>query len=176
MRYSIYGHCPKTDSDNYFIAPSAELIGDVRLGDQASVWFQTVIRADMDKIVIGNRSNVQDACMLHVDKGFPLHLGEGVTVGHKVLLHGCTIGDNSLIGMNATIMNGVTIGKNCIIGAGALLTEHSQIPDNSLVLGVPAKVVKPVTEAQITMIRESAAHYVDNALSYRHELNKLDML
>lgn len=175
MRYAINGHCPKTESDEYFIAPSADLIGEVILGHGASVWFQCVLRADNAAINIGRNSNIQDGSIIHVDPGFPATIGEGVTVGHKVMLHGCTIGDNSLIGMNATVLNGAKIGKNCVIGAGSLITENKEIPDNSLVMGVPGKVVKQIADDQVEMLKQSASHYVKNGELYRHELNKIDV-
>ena len=174
MRYSIDGHCPKTATERFFIAPSADLIGDVRIGDNASIWFQSMIRADMDSVTIGANSNVQDGCVIHVDTGYPVRIGEGVTVGHRVMLHGSEIGDNCLIGMSATLLNGVKIGDNCIIGAGTLLTENTEIPANSLVFGSPGRVVKATTEQQLEMIRQSASHYVESALRYRQSLNKLD--
>lgn len=170
MKYKINKLAVTTTTERYFIAPSADVIGNVQLGDQASIWFQSVLRGDKDKISIGDRSNIQDGSILHVDEGFPLTIGNDVTVGHKVMLHGCQIGDNSLIGMNATILNGVKIGKNCIIGAGSLLTEGKQIPDNSLVMGVPGKVVKTVNEEQIALLKASAAHYVDNAQDFQQNL------
>jgi len=174
MRYSIDGHCPKTSTERFFIAPSADLIGDIHIGDNVSIWFQCMIRADMDRVSVGDNSNLQDACVIHVDKGYPVSIGRGVTVGHKVMLHGCEIGDNSLIGMNATLLNGVKIGDNCIIGAGTLLTENTVIPDNTLVFGSPGKVVKQTSAEQQALIRQSAIHYVENALRYRQSLNKLD--
>ena len=174
MRYAIKGRPPVTATDEYFIAPSADLIGDITIGNRVSIWFQVVIRADMDSVTIGESSNIQDGTIMHVDEGFPINIGRGVTIGHKVMLHGCNIGDNSLIGMNATVLNGVKIGKNCIIGAGSLITENKDIPDNSLVMGVPGKVVKQLTDEQVLQLKESAAHYVKNGEFYRQSLSKLD--
>lgn len=175
MQYAINGHCPKTATDNYFIAPSADLIGNIEIGDGVSIWFQCVLRGDNDKITLGEKSNIQDGTIIHVDEGVPCTIGSGVTVGHKVMLHGCTIGDNTLIGMNATVLNGAVIGKNCVIGAGALITEGKEIPDNSLVMGAPGKIVKQVTEQQAEMLKASAAHYVNNGENYRHHLNKVNL-
>ena len=174
MQYAINGHCPKTLTDDYFIAPSADVIGDVEIGDKVSIWFQCVLRGDNDTISIGAGTNIQDGSIIHVDDGVPCKIGEGVTVGHKVMLHGCTIGDNTLIGMNATVLNGAIIGKNCIIGAGALITEGKEIPDNSLVMGAPGKVVKQVTQEQAELLKASSAHYVGNGENYRHHLSKMN--
>jgi len=174
MRYAIKGHSPITKTDDYFIAPSADLIGNVTIENNVSIWFQVVIRADMDEVIIGADSNIQDGSIIHVDEGYPVHIGDGVTVGHKVMLHGCKIGNNSLIGMNATILNGAQIGDNCIIGAGTLITENKQIPDNSLVMGVPGKVVKQLTQEQIEQLKLSSTHYVNNGQRYRQTLKKLD--
>src|SRR5690606_14143710 len=124
-----------------FVAPNAVLVGDVVLGPEVGVWFGVVARGDNERIAIGARSNVQENCVLHTDMGFPLTIGENCTIGHSAILHGCTIGDNSLIGMGATVLNGAKIGKNCLIGANALVTEGKEIPDNSLVVGAPRKVV-----------------------------------
>jgi carbonic anhydrase/acetyltransferase-like protein (isoleucine patch superfamily) len=172
MKYKIKNLAIKYRGEQNFIAPSADVIGDVTLGDEASIWFQCVLRADKDSITIGDRSNIQDGSILHVDKGFPLYIGNDVTVGHKVMLHGCFIDDNSLVGMNATILNGAKIGKNCVIGAGSLITEGKQIPDNSLVMGVPGKVVKTVSDEQIQLLKESAKHYVENAQDFLNHLEE----
>lgn len=155
---------------NVFIAANATLIGSVELADHVSVWFNCVLRADNDVIRIGANSNIQDGSVLHVDPGTPLTIGEGVTVGHKVMLHGCEIGDHSLIGINAVVLNRAKIGKHCIIGANALVPEGMEIPDNSLVLGSPGKIVKEIHEGQRAMLQMSAMHYVDNGKRYRSEL------
>jgi carbonic anhydrase/acetyltransferase-like protein (isoleucine patch superfamily) len=149
-----------------FVAPSADVMGSVLIEENASVWFQVVIRGDNDLITIGPDSNVQDASVLHTDAGIRLTLGRGVTVGHKVMLHGCEIGDYSLIGMNAVVLNRAKIGKHCLIGANALITEGKQIPDGSVVMGSPGKVIRETTEAERRVLEGSAAHYVQNARNY----------
>ena len=151
-------------------APTATLIGKVRLQARASVWFGAVLRGDNELIDIGEDSNVQDGTVMHTDMGSPLTLGRGVTVGHNAMLHGCTVGDYSLIGINAVILNGARIGKHCIIGANALIPEGKEIPDGSLVMGSPGKVVRELTEQQMRMLEASAAHYVHNAQRYAREL------
>lgn len=165
MKYKLNGKSPK-HPESCFIAQSADLIGDVELAENVSIWFQTVLRADNDKITIGSNTNIQDASVIHVDAEHPVHIGENVTVGHKVMLHGCTIGNNSLIGMGAIILNGAQIGNNCIIGAGALVTENKIIEDNSIVMGSPAKVVKQVSAEQAEMLKLSAKHYSDKIKEY----------
>lgn len=157
-----------------WIAPSAELIGKVRLEAGSSVWFGAILRGDNELIHIGENSNVQDGSVLHTDMGYPLTLGRGVTVGHKVMLHGCTVGDHSLVGINAVILNGAKIGKYCIIGANSLIPEGKVIPDGSLVMGSPGKVVRELTEEQKKMLEASAAHYVHNARRYARELERDD--
>lgn len=154
----------------HFIAESAVVIGSVLLKRNASVWFNAVIRGDNELITIGENSNVQDGSVLHTDPGFPLVIGSDVTIGHKVMLHGCTIGDGTLIGINAVVLNGARIGKHCLIGANALITEGKEIPDGSLVMGSPGKVVKALSEAQIQGLKMSAAHYVENGKRYQREL------
>lgn len=151
-------------------APTATLIGKVRLQARASVWFGAVLRGDNELIDIGEDSNVQDGTVMHTDMGSPLTLGRGVTVGHNAMLHGCTVGDYSLIGINAVILNGARIGKHCIIGANALIPEGKEIPDGSLVMGSPGKVVRELSEQQMHMLEASAAHYVHNAQRYAREL------
>ena len=153
-----------------WIAPNATLVGKVRLEAGASVWFGAVLRGDNELIHIGEQSNVQDGTVMHTDMGFPLTLGKGVTIGHNAMLHGCTVGDYSLIGINAVILNGAKIGKNCIIGANALIAEGKEIPDGSLVMGSPGKVVRELSEAQKKMLEGSAAHYVHNAQRYARDL------
>jgi len=155
--------------DDYFIAHNATVIGSVILENNASVWFNCVIRGDNDPITIGENSNVQDGSVLHTDAGIPLLIGKNVTIGHKVMLHGCEIGDNSLIGINAVILNRAKIGKNCIIGANALIPEGKVIPDNSLVMGSPGKVVKELSEQQVAMLQMSALHYVENFKRYKRD-------
>lgn len=172
MKYELDGKRPVIDN-SCFVAPSADLIGSVIMAENSSVWFNCVLRADNEPITIGKNSNIQDGSVLHVDKGWPINISDNVTVGHKVMLHGCTIGNNSLIGMNAVILNGVQVGKNCVIGANALLTENMQIPDGSMVLGSPAKVVKELNEEQIEMLKKSAEHYVYNANAYQSTLTQI---
>lgn len=151
-----------TAAGDYFVADSATVIGTVMLGADASVWFGAVVRGDNDLITIGPGSNVQDLSVLHTDPGYPLTIGRDCTIGHKVMLHGCSIGDNSLIGINAVILNGATIGRNCLIGAGSLIAENKIIPDGSLVMGVPGKVIRQLTEEQIAGLTRSAEGYVRN--------------
>lgn len=153
-----------------FVAPGAVLIGAVIVGRDASVWFGTVIRADNEVITIGEETNIQDNCVLHADPGIPLQIGCGVTVGHGAILHGCVIGDHSLIGMGSVVSNRARIGSHCLVGARSLVTEGQEIPDRSLVMGSPARVIRPVTEAQMESIRRSAAKYVAQGSRYRADL------
>jgi carbonic anhydrase/acetyltransferase-like protein (isoleucine patch superfamily) len=146
----------------FWIAPTATVLGHVRLADQASVWFGAVLRGDNELITIGERSNVQDLCVIHTDMGFPATIGSDCTIGHRAILHGCTIGDTSLVGMGAIILNGAVIGKNCLIGAGALVPEKRVIPDGSLVLGSPGKVARTLDAEAIAMLGRSATNYVAN--------------
>ena len=169
MNYRLGDFCVETHPDSW-VAPNATLVGKVRLEEGASVWFNAVLRGDNELILVGKHSNVQDGTVMHTDMGYPLTLGTGVTIGHNAMLHGCTVGDYSLIGINAVILNGAKIGKHCIIGANALIGEGKEIPDGSLVMGSPGKVVRELTEAQKRMLEASAAHYVHNAQRYRREL------
>ncbi|MGH8493931.1 MAG: gamma carbonic anhydrase family protein [Moraxellaceae bacterium] len=173
MRYSLGDRRIETRGD-YFIADSADVIGSVVLENNASVWFNAVVRGDCDLITIGENSNVQDGSVLHADIGVPLLIGRNVTIGHKVMLHGCTIGDNSLIGINAVILNGAKIGKYCIIGANALIPEGKEIPDFSLVMGSPGKVVREIGDAQKAMLEMSALHYVENFKRFKRDLRRED--
>ena len=150
-----------------FIAEGARIVGDVTIGKDSSVWFNAVLRGDEDRIVVGEGSNIQDNCVIHCGQGYSTIVGNGVTVGHLALLHGCTIGDNTLIGMHSTIMNGAVIGKNCVIGAGSLVTTGTVIPDNSLAFGRPAKIVRSVTEKEIESNRYDADFYMKEAAEYR---------
>lgn len=172
MLYQLANNRPEIEEDVY-IAPGAHIIGKVKLCTASSVWFNAVLRADCDQITIGPGSNIQDGSVLHTDKGLPLTLGEGVTVGHKAMLHGCTIGDYSLVGINAVILNAANIGKHCVIGANSLVTENMQIPDYSLVLGSPAKVVKTLSTEQAALLRKSAQHYQQNAQHFATNLQAL---
>lgn len=149
-----------------FIADTARVFGKVHLGDQVSVWFGAVIRGDADEISIGKESNIQDNAIVHADEGVPCTIGNGVTVGHAAIVHGCTVGDHSLIGMRATVMNGAIIGRFCVIGAHTLITEGKEIPDYSLVMGSPGKIIKTLTVEEAERIKQSAAHYVQNAADY----------
>ncbi len=152
-------------------APSADLIGDVRLGERASIWFGAVIRADNTPIIVGAESNIQDGAVCHSDADFPLVIGARVTVGHQAILHGCTIADDCLIGMGARILNGATIAGECIVGAGALVTEGKTFPAGSLIVGVPARVIRPLTDPERQMLRLSAAHYAEKAAHYSAALS-----
>lgn len=169
MKYSLGNDRVEMASDAW-IADTAAVIGKVRLEAGANVWFGAVLRGDMELILIGEHSNVQDGAVMHTDSGFPLTLGKGVTVGHNAMLHGCTVGDYSLVGINAVVLNGAKIGKHCIIGANALVPEGKEIPDGSLVVGSPCKVVRELTDQQKKMLELSAAHYVHNAQRYRRDL------
>ncbi|RYH03152.1 gamma carbonic anhydrase family protein [Salipiger sp. IMCC34102] len=171
--YALGDHRPEIAEDAW-IAPGCHLIGRVTLHARANVWFGTTMRGDNEPIVIGEGSNVQENCVLHTDMGFPLTVGEGCTIGHKAMLHGCAIGDNSLIGMGATVLNGARIGRNCLIGAGALITEGKEIPDGSLVMGAPGKVVRQLDAGAIEALRASALHYVDNAARFAQELKVIE--
>tara|TARA_Y100000296_G_scaffold60925_1_gene70636 strand:- start:3300 stop:3824 length:525 start_codon:yes stop_codon:yes gene_type:complete len=173
MRYKLGTTSPQVH-DNTFIAPGAHVIGNVELKAGASVWFNAVIRGDMDKITVGENTNIQDGSVLHTDAGIPLKLGKGVTVGHKVMLHGCEIGDYSLVGINAVILNGAKIGKYCIIGANALITENMEIPDYSLVVGAPGKVIRTMDESVESKLKGSANHYVENGKNYKTTLHPID--
>ena len=155
-----------------FIAPTAALIGSVVLHPHASIWFNCVARGDNEPITIGENSNVQDGCILHTDPGFPLDIHKGVTVGHKVMLHGCSIGEGSLIGMNCVILNGVKIGRDCLIGANTLLTQGKEIPDRSLVMGSPGKIIRELNDKEVSEIRETAMRYVANSKRYLEQLKQ----
>lgn len=170
MRYRLGDFRVQQDDDTPYVAPTATLIGNVSLGSHSSVWFNVVARGDTELIRIGPRSNVQDGCVLHADPGLPLHIGVGCTIGHMVMLHGCTIGDHTLVGIGAIVLNGAKIGSRCIIGAGALIPEGKEIPDHSVVLGAPGKVVRQTTEADVQRQDYGAEHYVFNGQRLRREL------
>lgn len=172
MIYALRDLTPELHTDTW-VAPDANVIGRVRLLAGASVWFTATLRGDNEWIEIGAGSNVQEGSTLHTDIGYPLTIGRDCTIGHNVILHGCTIGDETLIGMGATVLNGARIGKNCLIGAGALITEGKEIPDGSLVMGAPGKVVRALDEAAIQRLRFSARHYQDNMRRYRQGLRAL---
>ena len=150
-------------TDRTYIAPGAVVLGDIELAEDCSIWYNAVVRADRAPIRIGRGSNVQDNCVVHVDTGYPVTIGEGVTIGHGAIVHGCSIGNNTLIGMGAILLNGCQIGSNCMIGAGALVTQNAVIPDNSLVVGNPGKIRREVTPEEAAGIRENAAHYLEEA-------------
>jgi carbonic anhydrase/acetyltransferase-like protein (isoleucine patch superfamily) len=153
-----------------WVAPSADLIGDVRLGSRCSVWFGAVIRADNTPIIIGDDSNIQDGAIGHSDPGAPLTVGARVTVGHMAILHGCTVGDGALIGMGARVLNGAVIGTRCLVGAGALVTEGKSFEPGMLIVGAPARVLRPLSEQELAMLEMSAAHYAEKAAHYARSL------
>ncbi|MFM9880302.1 MAG: gamma carbonic anhydrase family protein [Burkholderiaceae bacterium] len=171
--YQLDQHRPALAAGAW-VAGSAEVMGNVHLGAQASVWFGAVVRGDTETITIGQRSNIQDLSVLHADIGCPLTIGDDVTVGHQVMLHGCSIGNNSLIGIGAVVLNRARIGKNSIVGAHSLVTEGKEFPDNSLIMGSPAKVVRTLDDAAAAKITESAQHYVHNAERFRKGLTRID--
>ncbi|HBJ98587.1 MAG TPA: gamma carbonic anhydrase family protein [Delftia acidovorans] len=170
--YELDGVAPEVAASAWG-ADSAEVMGNVQLAEDASIWFGAVLRGDCESISIGEGSNIQDASVLHADLGKPLVVGRHVTVGHQVMLHGCTIGDESLIGIGAVVLNGAKIGRNCLVGAGALITEGKEFPDGSMIIGSPAKAVRQLTPEQIEGLRRSAQHYVDNARRFKTGLRKL---
>jgi carbonic anhydrase/acetyltransferase-like protein (isoleucine patch superfamily) len=171
--YAIEDIAPELPNADFWIAPTATLIGRVRLLPNASVWFGAVLRGDNDWIIVGQNSNVQDNSVIHTDPGQPVVIGANVTVGHNVILHSATVGDNSLIGMGSTLLNGARIGRNCLIGANTLISEGKDIPDNSLVVGSPGRVVRQLADEQIAMLTTSAEIYVQNYQRFRDELREL---
>lgn len=170
MIYSLGEHHVETDGDQYFVAPSADVIGRVVLGTDANVWFGAIIRGDGNTIRIGARTNVQDTAVIHVDDDAPTNIGDDVTIGHGATVHGCTVGDFSLIGIGATVLSHAVIGEYCIVGAGALITERKQFPDRSLIIGAPARIARDVTDDEVEILRESAAHYAELGRKYRSQL------
>jgi carbonic anhydrase/acetyltransferase-like protein (isoleucine patch superfamily) len=170
--YRLGDHAPQI-ANNAFVAPEATLIGDVAIGERATIWFGAVIRGDNEPIRVGADTSVQECAALHTDMGFPLNIGAGVTVGHQAVLHGCTVGEGSLIGIQAVVMNGAVIGRQCLVGAGAIVTEGKQFPDRSLILGAPAKVVRQLTDQDIAKLANSAADYVARGERYRAQLQRL---
>jgi carbonic anhydrase/acetyltransferase-like protein (isoleucine patch superfamily) len=172
--YELDGQRPDLPADErYWVAESAVVIGTVRIKRDASVWYGASLRGDNEWVEIGERSNIQENCILHTDIGFPLTVGAGCTIGHSVILHGCTIADDSLIGMGAIVLNGVKIGRHCLVGAGAVVTEGKEFPDNSLIVGAPARAVREVNEKILQLIAESADFYVNNWQRYRKGLKKI---
>jgi carbonic anhydrase/acetyltransferase-like protein (isoleucine patch superfamily) len=173
--YKIDGVSPKLpESARFWIAPDAQIIGRIDLKEDANIWFGCVLRGDNEWITVGARTNIQDNSILHTDMGFPLDIGADCTIGHGVILHGCSIGDNSLIGMGSTILNGAKIGRNCLVGANALILENKEYPDNSLIVGSPAKVIRTLGEDIVASNLESAKHYVENAYRYARTLEPTD--
>lgn len=172
MIYALGDYVPQL-GDHGFVAPDASVIGQVVAGRDVSVWFNAVLRGDNDTITIGDGTNIQDGAVLHVDPGVPLSIGKRVTIGHKAMVHGCNIGDNSLVGINAVVLNNAVIGKNCLIGANALVTEKMQIPDGSLVLGSPAKIVRPVGDDALAMMAAGAQSYIDKIDYYMKQLRNV---
>ena len=172
--YALDGVSPHyVDEGSAYVAPGAMIIGKVNIGVNANIWPYVVIRGDNEPIVVGDNSNVQEHSLLHTDPGFPIMIGVGCTIGHRAILHGCVIGDNSLIGMGAIVLNGAKIGNNCLVGAGALVTEGKEFPDGSLIVGSPAKVVRALSEAEIARLAVSAAHYVANGRRFKSGLSEI---
>lgn len=173
--YALDGKRPILPTlDRVFIAPDAHVIGDIALHEDVGIWFGAVLRGDNERITIGARSNIQEGAMLHTDMGFPLHVGADCTIGHHAILHGCTIGEGSLIGMGATILNGAKIGKHCLVGANALVTEGKEFPDYALIVGAPAKLVRTLDAEAAERLKQSAASYVVNARRFAAGLTRLD--
>ena len=170
MIYDLQQRHTEIRGGGHFIAPNATVIGSVLLDDQSSVWFNAVLRGDNDLITVGPESNIQDGAVLHTDPGIRLTLGRGVTVGHKAMLHGCEVGDYSLIGINAVVLNGARIGKHCLIGANALIPEGMEVPDGSLVVGSPGSIKRELSDEHRKHLELSARHYVENAARYREHL------
>ncbi|MCX2781592.1 gamma carbonic anhydrase family protein [Microbulbifer thermotolerans] len=170
MLYKLGDKEPQLEGEGHYVAPGAQVVGNVRMLGHSSVWFNAVVRGDSDPITIGAYSNVQDGAVLHTDPGLPLTIGNGVTIGHKAMLHGCSVGDYSLVGINAVVLNGARIGKCCIIGANALVTENTEIPDYSLVLGSPGKVVRSLDESTFELLKASSDHYVANGKRFAEQL------
>ncbi len=172
--YELDGQGPDLPADgNYFIADTADVIGKIRLKSQASVWFGAVLRGDNEWIEIGEGSNVQDNCTCHTDKGFPLTIGTNCTIGHNVILHGCTIEDGALVGMGSIVMNGARIGKNSIVGAGSVITEGKEYPENSLIIGSPARVIRTLSPEQVTAMGSAARFYAANGPRFKQGMRKI---
>jgi len=170
--YQLGDEAPDIDPTAW-VADSAQVIGAVTMAENSSVWFGVVVRGDSDHITIGRNSNIQDGSVLHADRGVPLYIGDNVTVGHQAMLHGCTIGEGSLIGIQAVVLNGAKIGRDCLVGAGALVTEGKEFPDGSLIMGTPAKVVRTLTPQQIAGMQRGTTHYVENARRFAAGLKKI---
>lgn len=174
MIYRLEDRVPVLEGDGQYIADNATIIGNVRLKEAVSVWFGSVLRGDNDWIIVGAHSNIQDGCVLHTDPGIPLQIGDSVTVGHKVMLHGCTIGDNSLIGIGSTILNSAKIGSNSIVGANSLVTEGKEFPDGVLLVGSPARVIRDLNDDEIQFNSASAKHYVENGRRFLNHLQSCE--
>lgn len=173
--YALGSLRPQTPpKGSYWVAPDANVIGQVEIGDEVGIWFGVTLRGDNEPIRLGARTNIQENVVIHVDPGFPVTIGEGCTIGHGAIIHGCTIGENSLIGMGATVLNGAKIGRNCLVGANALVTEGKEFPDNSLIVGAPAKAIRTLDDAAVEGLKRSAAHYVKNWRRYAADLTRLD--
>lgn len=173
--YALGEHAPTLpDDDRYWVAPDAHVMGRVEIGPDVGIWFGATLRGDNEPIVLGARTNIQEGTIVHTDPGKPVQIGEGCTIGHGAIIHGCTIGNNSLIGMGATVLNGAVIGHNCLVGANALVTEGKVFPDNSLIVGSPARVVRTLDEEQIAGLRKSAEGYVLNWKRFKADLRRID--
>jgi len=173
MIFEFDGRIPQVDP-GCFVAPTAAVIGSVFIGPEASIWFGVVLRGDHETITVGAGSNIQDGAVLHADPGFPLQIGAGVTVGHQAMLHGCTIGDGSLVGINAVILNGAVIGRNCLIAANALVTERMQVPDGAVVMGAPGRVQRIMDDERRAVLARNALHYISNGRMFRERLRRID--
>jgi carbonic anhydrase/acetyltransferase-like protein (isoleucine patch superfamily) len=171
--YRLDGIAPSISEESCWIAPSADIIGRVELLDGVSVWFGAVLRGDNEPVRVGARTNIQEFVVVHTDPGFPVEIGEGCTIGHRAIVHGATVGANTLIGMGAIILNGARIGRNCLVGAGSLIAENKEIPDNSLVIGAPARIVRKLGDAEIEALRRSAEAYVGNARRFAAGLERV---
>ena len=174
MKFDLGEHSVETDGDNFYIAETAIVLGKVKLCTDASVWFGAVLRGDTELVTIGEGSNVQDGAVIHTDIGFPVDIGKDVTVGHQAMLHGCTIGDGSLIGINAVVLNGAKIGSGCLIASNALVTEGMEVPDGSLVMGSPGKIKGSLDDDKRNGLLLSAQHYVQNYKRFKLELTKVE--
>jgi len=173
--YALDEHSPTLPgADRYWVAPDAHVVGRVTVGEDVGIWFGAAVRGDNEVIAIGARTNIQEGAMLHADPGFPVTVGEDCTIGHHAIVHGCTIGDGSLIGMGATVLNGAKIGKGCLVGANALVTEGKEFPDHSLIVGAPARAVRTLEAGAVEKLRRSAAHYVENARRFQRGLRRID--
>jgi len=173
MIYSLGDKCISTEGNDFWIAPNAAVIGSVILKKNVSIWFSATLRGDNDPIIVGENSNIQDGSVCHTDDGMPLAIGDDVTIGHKVILHSCTVGNNSLIGMGSTVLNNAKIGNNCLVGANTLITEGKEFPDNSMIVGSPGKVKRELSEQEVQMIKLSALHYVENMKRFKSQLSEV---